>query len=164
MSAPFRTGLGFDSHVFDPSRPLKLGGVEIPGAPGLRGHSDADALLHAVIDALFGAAGLPDIGAHFPDSDPRWKNADSAELLAAAVAEVRALGWTVGNVDATVVAETPKLKPHVAAIRSRIASLLGCAEDDVSVKGKTNEGMDDIGARRGLCVYAAVLLYRSGAF
>ena len=160
MSAPFRIGVGYDSHVFDPSRPLFLGGVEIPGAPGLRGHSDADVLLHAAIDALFGAAGLPDIGAHFPDTDPRWKGADSARLLAACVSEIEAAGWRVGNIDAAVVAETPKLSPHLPAIRARMAGILHCPEDCVSVKGKTNEGMDDVGARVGICVHAVALLVR----
>ena len=163
MNAPFRTGTGYDSHVFDPSRPLVLGGIRIPDAPGLRGHSDGDALLHAIIDALFGAAALPDIGAHFPDTSPDWKNADSSALLAAAVAELRSAGWEIGNVDATVVAETPRLKPYVPAIRERIASILGCGVDCVSVKGKTNEGMDDVGARRGLCVHASALVFRPGA-
>ena len=158
---PFRIGTGYDSHVFDPSRPLVLGGVAIPGAQGLHGHSDDVALLHAILDALFGAAGLPGIGEHFPDTDLRWKGADSAELLKAAAGEVASLGWSVGNVDATVIAETPRLAPHVPAMRSRIASLLGCPPGSVSVKGKTNEGMDDVGARRGICVHASVLLFRT---
>ena len=153
-----RIGFGYDSHVFDESRPLKLGGVEIPGAPGLRGHSDADALVHAVIDALYGAAALGDIGAHFPDDDPKWKGADSAELLRMAVADVHAAGFAVGNVDATVICERPRLRPHVEAIRARLAELLAVPAACVSVKGKTNEKMDDVGAGRGIVVHCAALL------
>lgn len=153
-----RIGFGYDSHRFDAGRPLVLGGVLIPGAPGLKGHSDADALVHALIDALLGAAALGDIGSHFPDSDPQWKGADSMALLAAVVEEVRAAGFSVVNVDATVICERPKLRPHVDAIRMRLAGALGCGVGAVSVKGKTNEGMDDVGAGVGVEVHCAVLL------
>ena len=153
-----RVGFGYDSHVFDEGRPLRLGGVFIPGAPGLRGHSDADALIHALVDALFGAAALGDIGSHFPDTDPHWTNADSLLFLRAAVAEVRAAGYAVGNVDATVICERPKLRPHVEAIRARLAEELGVDISAVSVKAKTNEGMDAVGAGRGLAVHCVVLL------
>lgn len=153
-----RIGFGYDSHRFDAGRPLVLGGVRIPGEPGLKGHSDADALVHALIDALLGAAALGDIGSHFPDSDPRWKDADSMVLLASVVGEVREAGFSVVNVDATVICERPKLRPHVDAIRIRLAGALGCGVDAVSVKGKTNEGMDDVGAGVGVEVHCAVLL------
>ena len=139
-------------------RSLVLGGVEFPGEDGLAGHSDADALIHALIDALFGAAALGDIGSHFPDGDPKWKDADSAELLAAAVAEVAAAGYRIVNVDATVVCERPRLAGRIGAIRERLAGLLGVPVSSVSVKGKTNERMDDVGAGAGVAVYAVVLV------
>lgn len=153
-----RIGHGYDSHRFDDARPLVLGGVTIPDAPGLKGHSDADALVHAVIDALLGAAALGDIGGHFPDTDPKWSGADSMRLLAAVVDEMHAAGFRVGNVDATVICERPKLRPHVAAIRERLASALGVAADRVSIKGKTNEGMDAVGAGEGVVVHCVALL------
>lgn len=153
-----RVGLGYDSHRFAEGRKLMLGGVEIPGARGLAGHSDADVLIHALIDALLGAAACGDIGSHFPDTDPAWAGADSAQLLARVVAELAANGFRVGNVDATVICETPKLRPHVAAIRARLAGLLGVAVSRVSVKGKTNERMDDVGAGLGIAVHCVALL------
>ncbi len=153
-----RIGFGYDSHRFDAGRPLVLGGVRIPGEPGLKGHSDADALVHALIDALLGAAALGDVGSHFPDSDPQWKDADSMKLLASVVEEVRAAGFSIVNVDATVICERPRLRPHVGAIRMRLAGALGCPVDAVSVKGKTNEGMDDVGAGVGVEVHCAALL------
>ena len=153
-----RVGLGYDSHVFDEGRPLRLGGVLIPGAPGLRGHSDADALVHALVDALYGAAALGDIGSHFPDSDPRWADADSLQFLRAAMAEVRAAGYTVGNVDATVICERPKLRPYIDAIRTCLAKELGVDVSAVSVKAKTNEGMDAVGAGKGIAVHCVALL------
>ncbi len=153
-----RVGLGYDSHRFAEGRRLMLGGVEIPGARGLAGHSDADVLIHALIDALLGAAARGDIGSHFPDTDPAWAGADSAQLLAQVVAELAANGFRVGNVDATVICEAPKLRPHVAAIRARLAGLLGVAVSRVSVKGKTNERMDDVGAGLGIAVHCVALL------
>jgi len=153
-----RIGFGYDSHRFEEGRPLVLGGVTIPDAPGLKGHSDADVLAHAVIDALLGAAARGDIGSHFPDTDPAWKGADSMKLLAAVVAEIRAAGYTVGNVDATLICEKPKIRPFVDAIRASLASVLGCGVDCVSVKGKTNEKMDDVGAGVGIEVHCAALL------
>jgi 2-C-methyl-D-erythritol 2,4-cyclodiphosphate synthase len=153
-----RIGFGYDSHRFDDSRPLVLGGVRIDGAPGLAGHSDADVLLHAVTDALLGAAALGDIGSHFPDTDERWRGADSAALLAAIVREVAEAGYSVGNIDATVVCERPRIRPHVDAIRARIAALLGVDAGQISVKGKTNEGMDAIGRGEGVAAYCAALL------
>ena len=154
-----RIGFGYDSHVFtDAAKPLVLGGVLIPDSPGLKAHSDGDVLIHAVIDALFGAAALGDIGSHFPDTDAAWKGADSALLLETAMAEVRAAGHQIGNLDVTVICERPRLRPHVEAIRARLARILGVDVAQVSVKGKTNEKMDDVGAGKGIVVHAAVLL------
>ena len=154
-----RIGFGYDSHVFtDAAKPLVLGGVLIPDSPGLKAHSDGDVLIHAVIDALFGAAALGDIGSHFPDTDAAWKGADSALLLETAMAEVRAAGHQIGNLDVTVICERPRLRPHVEAIRARLAQILGVDVAQVSVKGKTNEKMDDVGAGKGIVVHAAVLL------
>lgn len=157
-----RVGFGYDSHRFEEGRRLVLGGVEIPYDKGLKGHSDADVLIHAVIDALLGAAALGDIGSHFPDTDPAWEGADSARLLESVVAEVHSAGWRVGNVDATVICERPKLLPHIPAIRSRLAELIFPGESGgvkrVSVKGKTNEKMDDVGAGAGIEVHAVALL------
>ena len=153
-----RIGCGYDSHVFEEGRRLVLGGVEFPGETGLKGHSDADALIHAIIDALFGAAALGDIGSLFPDDDPAWEGADSAKLLEAAVAEVAAAGYRVVNVDATVICDRPKLRPRVDAIRERLASLLRVDVSAVSVKGKTTEGM---GAVAGVVVHAVALVDES---
>ena len=159
-----RVGFGYDSHRFGEGRRLILGGVEIPYEKGLLGHSDADALIHAIIDALFGAAALGDIGSHFPDTDEKWRGADSARLLESAVGEVRAAGWELVNVDATVICERPKLLPHIPAIRARLAEILFPGEADgvsrISVKGKTNEKMDDVGAGAGIEVHAVSLLKR----
>ena len=154
----FRIGFGYDSHRFEAGRRLVLGGVEIPGEAGLKGHSDADVAIHALIDAMLGAAALGDIGSHFPDTDEKWRGADSAKLLSSVVEEVSAAGWSVGNVDVTVVCERPKLRPHVEAMRARLAGLLGVAVGRVSVKGKTNEKMDDVGAGVGIEVHAVCLL------
>ena len=154
-----RIGFGYDSHVFtDAAKPLVLGGVLIPDSPGLKAHSDGDVLIHAVIDALFGAAALGDIGSQFPETDAAWKGADSALLLETAMAEVRAAGHQLGNLDITVICERPRLRPHVEAIRARLARILGVDVAQVSVKGKTNEKMDDVGAGKGIVVYATVLL------
>jgi 2-C-methyl-D-erythritol 2,4-cyclodiphosphate synthase len=153
-----RIGFGFDTHRLVEGRKLILGGVEIPHETGLLGHSDADALLHAICDALLGAANLRDIGYHFPDTDPRYKGADSRALLADTVALLRARGWQTVNVDCTVVAEAPKLNPHVPAMQAVIAPLLGVEVDAVSVKATRNEGMDAIGNREGMKVYAVALI------
>ncbi len=158
-----RIGFGYDSHRFEEGRRLVLGGVEFPGETGLKGHSDADVLVHAVIDALLGAAALGDIGSHFPDSDPKWKDADSAQLLADVVREVRGAGWSIGNVDATVICERPRLGPCVELIRERLASVMGVGKGRISVKGKTNEKMDDVGAGVGIEVHAVALLLPHGA-
>lgn len=155
-----RIGFGYDSHVFsdEAGRPLVLGGVVMPGEPGLKAHSDGDVLVHALIDALLGAAALGDIGGFFPDADPRWAGADSMAMLAAALAAVRAAGYAPVNVDLTAVCEHPKIGPHAAAIRERLAAALGIERTAVSVKGKTNEHMDDVGAGKGIVAYAAVLI------
>ena len=153
-----RIGYGYDSHRFAEGRRLVLGGVEFPGETGLAGHSDADVLIHAVIDALLGAAALGDIGSHFPDTDPKWKGADSARLLDAVVAEVLGAGYRIVNVDATVICERPKLRPKVDEIRRRLAELMSVTVGQVSVKGKTNEKMDDVGAGVGVEVHAVALL------
>lgn len=159
----FRIGFGYDSHRFDPSRPLVLGGVRIPDAPGLAGHSDADAAIHAVIDALLGAAGMGDIGEQFPDTDPQYAEADSAGLLAEVVRRIASAGLRPTNCDVTIVAEQPKLSPYKQAMRARLAELLGVAADDVSVKAKTNERMGAIGRGEGIAAMAVVLLSRQGA-
>ena len=154
-----RIGFGYDSHVFtDAVKPLVLGGVVIPDAPGLAAHSDGDVLIHAVIDALYGAAALGDIGSRFPDTDARWRDADSAALLTTAFDDVRAQGYALGNLDVTVICERPRLRPHVEAIRARLASILGAEISRISIKGKTNEKMDDVGAGKGIVVHAVVLL------
>jgi len=159
-----RVGFGYDSHRFsdEPSSegdvPQRLGGVPIPDCPQLAGHSDADVLIHAVIDALLGAAALGDIGSHFPDDDPRWANANSAVLLCAVVKEIGDAGYAVGNVDATVICEVPRIGPHVDAIRSRLAAFLDVDVSSVSVKGKTNEGMDAVGEGLGIEVHAVAML------
>ena len=153
-----RTGLGIDTHAFAPGRPLILGGVEVPHDQGLAGHSDADVLTHAVIDALLGAAGLGDIGRHFPDTDPRYAGADSLELLRTVVAELGRHGWEIGNVDATVVLERPKLGSHRDAIRASLAGTLGLAEDAVNVKATTGEGIGFVGRREGAAAMAVATI------
>jgi 2-C-methyl-D-erythritol 2,4-cyclodiphosphate synthase len=155
-----RVGIGYDSHRFDPARPLVLGGVAIPDAPGLAGHSDADAVAHAVTDAILGAAALGDIGAHFPPHDARWKDADSIELLASANGLIGEENFQVVNVDVTVVCERPRIGPHVEAMRARLAGALGISPANVSIKGKTNEGMGWIGSGEGLGAVAVALVTR----
>jgi 2-C-methyl-D-erythritol 4-phosphate cytidylyltransferase / 2-C-methyl-D-erythritol 2,4-cyclodiphosphate synthase len=157
-AAAVRIGVGYDSHRFAGGRPLVLGGVVIPHARGLAGHSDADAVCHAVTDAVLGAAALGDIGRHFPDTDPRWKDADSIALLEHAVRLVRSAGFAVQNVDVVVVAEQPKLAPHADAMCARLAAALGVKAGAVSIKGKTNEGMGETGRGEGLVVHAVALL------
>ena len=153
-----RTGIGYDSHRFAAGRPLILGGQRIPHAVGLDGHSDADAVAHAVTDAILGAAAAGDIGALFPDTDPRWKNADSMELLRQARAVVEGRGYRVSQADVTVITEAPKLAPHVPAMTEALAAALGVARGDVGLKAKTNEGMGFIGRGEGLAVIAVATL------
>ncbi len=149
-----RVGNGYDSHRFTAGRKLILGGIEIPHTMGLDGHSDADAVAHALTDAVLGAVALGDIGSHFPDTDPQWSGADSMKLLAAAVELVQEQGWRVGQCDITVITQAPKIGPHVEAMRTRIAGTIGVGPGDVSVKAKTNEGMGWIGRGEGLAVIA----------
>lgn len=153
-----RVGQGYDSHRLVEGRPLIIGGVTIPYEKGLDGHSDADVLLHAITDAVLGAAALGDIGQHFPPTEERWKGADSRELLKAVVALAREHGWEIVNCDATVVAERPKLAPYNAAIRESVAQTLGITIDRVNIKAKTNEKLDDVGAQLGMMAHAVVLL------
>ena len=157
---PFRVGEGWDTHVLVAGRPLVLGGVTIPHTHGLLGHSDADALLHAITDALLGAAGLGDIGRHFPDTDPAFRGADSALLLAEAAHRVRVRGWSIGNVDATIVAQAPKMAPHIPAMCARIAQVLALNTDQVNVKAKTNERLGWEGREEGIAAHATSLIFR----
>jgi 2-C-methyl-D-erythritol 2,4-cyclodiphosphate synthase len=155
-----RVGFGYDVHRLTEGRELWLGGVLIPHTVGALGHSDADVLLHAVCDALLGAVALGDIGFHFPDTDQRWKGADSKVLLKAVVDLLHERGWEVGNVDATLVLERPKIMPHVPAMRATMAPLLGVGEDAVSIKATTNEMMGFVGREEGVCAYAVALVQR----
>ena len=155
-----RIGNGYDLHRLVAGRPLVLGGVTIPFEKGLEGHSDADAVCHAVTDAILGAAGAGDIGRHFPDTDPAWKDANSLGLLERAARIVAAAGFRVVNVDVVVIAQRPKLAPHVDAMRARVAGAIGIAGDLVSVKGKTNEGVGSIGAGESIAVHAVALVSR----
>jgi 2-C-methyl-D-erythritol 2,4-cyclodiphosphate synthase len=155
-----RTGLGFDTHAFAPGRPLILGGVAVPHDQGLAGHSDADVLTHAVIDALLGAAGLGDIGERFPDTDATWAGADSLGLLRTVVGELAEQGWEIGNVDATVVLERPKLATHRAAIRASLAGALGLGEDAVNVKATTGERIGFVGRGEGAAALAVATIDR----
>jgi len=157
-----RTGIGYDSHRFEPGIPLRLGGVTVPHSHGLKGHSDGDAILHAVTDALLGAAALGDIGAFFPDSDPRWKGADSTTFVKGAVEAISGLRLGIANVDVTVITELPKLAPHIEAMCAAPASALGIAIERVSIKAKTNEGMGWIGRGEGLATIAVATLESAG--
>jgi 2-C-methyl-D-erythritol 4-phosphate cytidylyltransferase / 2-C-methyl-D-erythritol 2,4-cyclodiphosphate synthase len=156
-----RIGVGYDLHRLEPGRKLIIGGVDIPYGAGLAGHSDADVLCHALTDAILGAACEGDIGQHFPDSDPRWKDADSVAMLTRACNIVQAAGFVVANVDAVVIAQLPKLAPHVEAIRSRLAAAIGIDVRAVSVKGKTNEAVGALGRNEAIAVHAVALLIRS---
>ncbi len=155
-----RVGTGYDLHRLVEGRPLILGGVVVPHTHGLAGHSDADVLAHAITDAVLGAVARGDIGAHFPDTDPRWKGADSLALLAHAVEVAHEAGYRVDNVDAVVIAERPKLLPYVPAVRERLAKTLGVAVDRVSIKGKTNEGVGELGRGEAMAVHAVAVLSR----
>jgi len=155
-----RIGNGFDVHALVAGRPLILGGVTIPHDRGLEGHSDADVLLHAVADAILGALALGDLGAHFPDTDPRWKGADSRALLRHIAGLMHDRGYRIGNVDATVIAQAPKLAPHVPAMRANLAADLRCVVDDVSVKATTTERLGFTGRGEGIAAMATVLVAR----
>ena len=158
MNTPFRIGEGWDTHALVPGRKLILGGVHIPFDKGLLGRSDADALLHAITDALLGAAALGDIGRHFPDTDAQFKGADSIALLTEAARRVRAAGYQIGNVDSTIIAQAPKLATHIPAMCERIAAALGVAVSQVNVKAKTAEKMGPVGEGLSIEARAAVLL------
>lgn len=157
----YRVGLGYDSHRFVPGGPLRLGGVDVPHDRSLAGHSDGDAVAHAITDAVLGAAGAGDIGAKFPDDDPANRGRDSLEMLRLAMSEVRAHGWRVGNVDVTVITEAPRIGPHRDAMRNALAGALGVDAAAINIKGKSNEGMGSIGSGEGLACFAVVTLARS---
>jgi 2-C-methyl-D-erythritol 2,4-cyclodiphosphate synthase len=157
-----RVGLGYDSHRFDPARSLVLGGVHIEDAPGLSGHSDGDAVVHAVIDALLGATGLGTIGGRFPDTAEEWKDADSLDLLERTMRWVEERNYQVVNVDVTVIAERPRIAPHAAAMSEVLSRYLHIAPESVSIKGKSNEGMGWIGRAEGIAVTAVALLDQIG--
>ncbi len=156
-----RIGEGWDIHALVTGRPLILGGVEIPHTHGLQGHSDADGLCHAITDALFGALAMGDIGHHFPDTDERYRGADSLALLAEAARRVRALNWHITNVDSTIVAQAPKMAPHISAIRQRLSTALALPVDQVSVKAKTAEKMGPVGEGLAIETRAVCLLFRA---
>lgn len=163
MERETRVGMGYDAHRFaapEDGRPLMLAGVRVPHDRGLAGHSDADVALHAVVDALLGAAALGDIGAYFPSSDERWRGVASSEFVTAAVAALAREGWSLVNVDVTIVAERPRLAPHVAAMRASLAGLLGTPLNRVSVKSKTTDGMGFTGREEGMACYAVALIAR----
>ncbi len=162
MSMPtIRIGEGWDTHALVTGRPLILGGVTIPHTHGLLGHSDADALLHAITDALLGAAALGDIGRHFPDTDPQFKGADSVALLKAAYHRVQQAGWQLGNLDATIVAQAPKMAPHIPVMRDCIAQALGVSTDQINVKAKTAEKMGPVGEGQAIEARAVCILIRA---
>jgi 2-C-methyl-D-erythritol 2,4-cyclodiphosphate synthase len=158
MKESSRIGIGYDIHRLVEGRKLVLGGVEIPFEKGLLGHSDSDVLSHAICDALLGAAALGDIGAHFPDTDPRWAGASSLDFLARVVEVITERGYTIANVDATVLAERPKLRPYIQAMRESLASILRVDVDQVNVKAKTNEGLESIGRGEAMAAQAVAIL------
>ena len=156
-----RIGNGYDIHRLIQDRPLILGGIEIPHSLGLLGHSDADVLTHAIMDAMLGALSLGDIGHYFPPSDPQWKGANSLVLLEQVHKLIGDQGWSISNLDSTIVAEQPKLKPHLKAMRDRLGEILNLSSDRVSIKATTNEKLGPVGREEGICAYAVVLLMKS---
>ncbi|MEE2862785.1 MAG: 2-C-methyl-D-erythritol 2,4-cyclodiphosphate synthase [Gemmatimonadota bacterium] len=158
LSTPFRVGLGYDSHRFESGRPLILGGIKIPDHPGLAGHSDGDAIAHALIDAILGAVSLGNVGTHFPPTEERWKDADSTELLSNSVEVIDREGWMVVNVDLTVICESPQISLFAPEMKERLSDVLQVPLERISIKGKTNEGMGWIGESKGLAVHAVALL------
>ena len=157
---PFRIGQGYDLHVLVEGRPLIIGGVHVEHPLGLAGHSDADVLAHAITDALLGAAGLGDIGHHFPDTDPAFKGADSMVLLKEAMAAVRARGWRLGNIDATIIAQQPKMKPWLPGMITALSAAIGCHPAQINVKAKTNEKVGTVGRCESIAALASALLVR----
>jgi len=162
MGGHLRIGYGYDIHRISSGRPLVLGGVKFATDYGLEGHSDADCLTHAICDALLGAAGLPDIGHFFPNTDPQWKNVDSQQLLRAVVAELDRHGFEPVNIDSSLVAEKPKIAPHLAAMKAALANSCGLQPGDVGVKATTNEGVDEIGQGLAIAAHAVALISRRG--
>jgi 2-C-methyl-D-erythritol 2,4-cyclodiphosphate synthase len=158
---PFRVGFGYDIHPFEEGRPLVLGGITLPSPVGLKGHSDADCLTHAIADSILGAAGCADIGVYFDPSDPQWKGMDSQIILARAAAEAKQRGWLIANIDAMVLAEKPKLKDHFPAMQSRLAETLGLSPDQIGLKATTHEKLGAIGRGEGIVAQSVCLLYRS---
>ena len=158
LSTPLRVGLGYDSHRFESGRPLILGGITIPDHPGLAGHSDGDAITHALIDAILGAASLGNVGTHFPPTEEKWKDADSTELLSSSVAVIDREGWMVVNVDVTVICEIPQISLFAEEMKERLSGVLQVPVERISIKGKTNEGLGWIGESKGLAVHAVALL------
>ena len=156
-----RIGNGYDVHRLVEGRPLILGGINIPHQLGLLGHSDADVLTHSIMDALLGALSLGDIGHYFPPSDPQWKGADSMILLEQVLKIISSQGWKIGNIDSTIVAEQPKLKPHLKSMRDALARIMAIEIDQISIKATTNEELGPIGSQEGICAYAVVLLVRT---
>lgn len=156
----FRIGIGYDVHALTEGRKLILGGIDIPHELGLQGHSDADVLLHSITDALLGAAALGDIGKHFPDTDPEYKDADSLELLRKVLSLIQEMGYDVGNVDATIIAESPKLQSHIEGMRNQIADALQCDLSQISVKATTNEKLGSLGKKQGIAVHSVALIVK----
>ncbi len=156
-----RIGNGYDIHRLTQDKPLILGGIEIPHSLGLLGHSDADVLTHAIMDAMLGALSLGDIGHYFPPSDPQWQGANSLVLLEQVHKLIGDQGWSISNLDSTIVAEKPKLKPHLKAMRDRLGEILNLSSDRVSIKATTNEKLGPVGREEGICAYAVVLLMKS---
>lgn len=156
----FRVGLGYDVHAWEAGKPLKLGGLEIPFEYGLKGHSDGDALIHAICDAMLGAANLRDIGHHFPDTDPQWKGVDSARLLQEVHQLLDKNGWQLGNLDATICTELPKINPYIPEMKSRLAHLLEVDENRVSLKATTSEKMGFVGRQEGLACYTVAGIFK----
>lgn len=155
-----RVGSGYDVHAFTPGRPLILGGITIPFAYGLAGHSDADTVIHAIVDALLGAAALGDIGSHFPSNDPRWKDQPSAVFLDYTINLLQQCSWTIGNIDATIVAERPKLSPYIQDMRTHVSQHLHLDKEQVSIKATTTDGLGFAGRREGIACYAVALIER----
>lgn len=156
----YRIGHGTDLHVLVENRDFILGGVKIPHEKGFKAHSDGDVLIHAIIDSLFGALGLDDIGTHFPDNDEKYKNADSSKLLEETISIIRSKGWEINNLDSTVHAEAPKLRPHISNIKNNLAKILNIPADKISVKAKTSEGVDAVGEKTAVRTDCVVLLYK----
>ena len=157
---PFAVGMGYDVHSFAPGRKLMLGGVQIDYRMGLDGHSDADVLIHAIMDALLGAAGMPDIGHLFPPDDERWRDSDSKTLLRDVIGRIREQGWRVGNVDSTLIAESPKISPHIGRMKEALAAELGITPGRVGIKATTNEKLGFLGRGEGIAAMATALLVR----